>query len=1045
MNDYQNQVTRYQPLASAFVIVLAAVASGIAQDAARDVDGTRFFSEKIEPLLKSHCFECHSHAAGEMEGRLTLDSKSGWAEGGGRGPAIVPGNPADSLLIKAVRRGDAKLRMPPDEKLSDANIELLVEWIKRGAPDPRNTKFASNDASDPMDWWSLRVLKRPAVPQAAQQDGEGGNAIDAFVQQRLRAEGLPPASRADRRTLIRRLYLDLHGLPPTPEAVAAFVVDPDPMAYEKLADRLLESPRYGERWARHWLDTVHFADSHGCEHDVFRPNAWRYRDYVIDSLNRDTPWARFIREQLAADRFYPDETQLTAALGFIAAGPLELSRAGTAPITFDYLDRDDMVAQTIVAFASTTANCARCHDHKFDPISQEDYYSLQAVFAGVGKGDVEFDADPAVANERRRWNELLAATRSDDRSKLLAPEHADVVARWEQEFSKKPATWEPLSPTMFLSSDGATLKRLEDNSLLASDVRPEKDTYTITVPTSLTKLTALRLDVLADDSLPMKGPGRQDNGNLHLTEFEAFVLDAEATEPMRLGIRAATADWDQAGWTIAHALDGNVATAWGIYPKVGQSHHAVFELEEPRELKPSSQIVVVLKQLHGGGHLIGRLKLYATDASGATAEVLPESVRIAVKLPRDQRTQEQQVAIAVYALRLHAEKQLAALPAPPSVYAVSSSYSHANKLATPMTPKVVHVLRRGDIHKPGDVASPGALSAIGNLAGRFELQDPNDEASRRAALADWLAASDNPLTWRSVVNRVWSIHFGRGLCDTPNDFGRMGGTPSHPELLDWLAAWFRDDAKGSLKQLHRLILLSSAYQRTSRVSSREPDQELLSREGEAPAEPGAEPGVRRSLLGGSLALPALAIDAENRLLWRMNRRRLDAESVRDAVLQISGRIDLTMGGPGIQQFTQSQGAQLTPYLDYDAFDWNDPTAARRSIYRVVWRGIADPFMESLDFPDLGQLSPQRGFSVSALQSLTVFNNDFVLHHSQLLADKLTASHATVDEQVAQACRLIYLREPGEEEYPLLVAYTQQHGLAATCRVLFNSNEFLFVD
>ena len=1018
MNIPRNRVTTFQPLAWAIVIALATLPSVTAQEPARDSDGERFFLAKIEPILKSHCLGCHSHAAGEMEGGLALDSRSGWSEGGDRGPAIVPGKPQESLLIQAVRRGDSTLRMPPDEKLSAADIDLLVEWIERGAPDPRNAKLASADNGDPLDWWSLRPLKRPIVPQPAQLKGEGDNPIDAFVRHRLQVEAMAPVPRADRRTLIRRLYFDLHGLPPTPEEVAAFVSDPDPRAYERLVDRLLDSPRYGERWARHWLDAVHFADSHGCEHDVFRPHAWRYRDYVIASLNRDTPWARFIREQLAADRFYPDETHLTAALGFIAAGPLELSRAGTAPITFDYLDRDDMVTQTMAAFASTTANCARCHHHKFDPITQEDYYSLQAVFAGAGKGDVEFDEDPTVASNRRRWNELLAATTSDDRVKLLAPEHAVAVAQWEQEFANNPAVWEPLSPTTFLSSDGATLERLEDNSILAANARPDKDTYTITAPTSLTKLTALRLDVLADDSLPLKGPGRQDNGNLHLSEFEAFVLDAETSEPARLKIRAAKADWDQAGWTIAHALDGNLATAWGIYPKVGQSHHAVFELEQAQELKPSSQIVVVLKQLHGGGHLIGRLKLYATDAEGATADVLPELVRTGVQLPREQRSDEQQAAVAAYALRVHAEKQLAALPAQPMVYAVSSSYSHANKLASPMAPKVVHVLRRGDIHKPGEVVAPGALSAIATLQDRFELDDPNDEASRRAALADWLAAPENPLTWRSVVNRVWSHHFGRGLCDTPDDFGRMGGTPSHPELLDWLAVWFRDDAKGSFKQLHRLILLSATYQRQSFASATPLDSQLRD---------------------------PRSVDAENRFLRRMNRRRLDAESFRDAVLQISGRIDLTMGGPGIQQFTQSKGAQTTPKLDYDAFDWNDSIAARRSIYRVVWRGIADPFMESLDFPDLGLLAPKRNFSVSALQALTVFNNDFVLHHSQVLAEALQANHVTVDDQISHACRLIFLREPGTKEHAILVAYANQHGLAATCRVLLNSNEFLFLD
>ena len=1026
MNDQQSNVTKFPQLALAVVFALCLPIGVWAAETATENDaaGLRLFNEQVLPLLKSKCFGCHSHASGEMGGGLTLDSRSGWGEGGEHGPAIVPGKPEESLLIKAVRREDSKLQMPPGENLSAAEIELLTTWIKRGAPDPRITRPVLKHDDDATDWWSLRPLQSPAVPDVALTKQQSGNAIDAFVERRLRDKGITPAPKADRRTLIRRLYLDLHGLSPTPEAVTSFVADSDPQAYEKLMDRLLNSERYGERWARHWLDTVHFADSHGCEHDVFRPNAWRYRDYVIGSFNRDTPWGRFIREQLAADRFFPDEPELTPALGFIAAGPLELSRAGTAPVTFDYLDRDDMVTQTMAAFTSTTANCARCHYHKFDPISQEDYYSLQAVFAGVGKGAIEFDADPQVARERRRLNELLAAAKTGDRATLLAEEHAGVVAKWEEEFGHQPAAWLPLLPTGFVSSDGSTLKLLEDHSILASDVRPEKDTYTITAPSSVTKLTALRLDVLADDSLPLKGPGRQDNGNLHLSEFEAFVVEDGTTERTPLKIKKATADWDQAGWTISHALDGNIGTAWGIYPKVGASHYAVFELDEPATLKPSSQLVVVLKQLHGGGHLIGRAKLYATDAPGASANVLPETVLAAVKVARDQRSDDQQAAIAAHALQIYAEQQLAGLPARAAVYAVSSSYSHATKRASPIAPKVVHVLRRGDIDKPGAVAVPSALSAIASISGRFDLADPNDEASRRAALAEWLASTDNPLTWRSIVNRTWTHHFGRGLCDTPNDFGRMGGVPSHPELLDWLAVWFRDDAKGSLKKLHRLILLSSTWQRASTLPRSTSETSEVSTDQSA---------------------DGATIDSDNRLLWRMNRRRLDAESYRDSILQISGRIDLTMGGPGIQQFTQSKGAQATPKLDYDAFDWNNPSAARRSIYRVVWRGIADPFMESLDFPDLGLLPSTRGESVSALQALSVFNNDFVLHHSRVLATSLETTQTTIDEQVAQACRLVYLREPRDEERTLLTAYAKKHGLAATCRVLLNSNEFLFVE
>lgn len=975
-------------------------------------DDERFFSQRIEPLLRKHCFACHSHAAGEMAGGLALDSRSGWATGGDQGPAIVPGKPDASLLIGAVGRQDASLQMPPDEPLSQAEIDLLTEWVQRGAVDPRQVATKPDVDHDPLDWWSLRPLQRPPVPAApaGKADSPGQtdspNPIDAFVRQRLDAAGLTAAPPADRRSLIRRLYFDLHGLPPRPQDVADFIADPDPKAYERLVDRLLASPRYGERWARHWLDTIHFADSHGCEHDVYRDHAWRYRDYVIDSFNHDTPWPRLIREQLAADWFFPDQPERTAALGFIAAGPLELSRASTAPTAFEYLDRDDMVTQTMAAFASSTANCARCHNHKFDPISQADYYALQAVFAGVGKGDVEYDTDPAVAQQRQHWNQLLAAAQQRDAAQLLSPGHAAIVDRWEKSQRDQPAIWEPLSLADCQSANGVTLQLLDDHSLLSQGSRPETDTYTIVAPLRLPQLSSLRLDVLPDDRLPGKGPGRADSFNFHLSEFEALVWDAEHPEPRSLKFREATADFNQAGWTIAHAIDGNPDSAWGIHPQIGKPHHAVFVLDEPCQLHPESQIKIILKQLHGQGHLIGRFRMYATGAPAESVEWLPDAVLLAMQVPAADRSESQRTDIAAHVLQRHAQQQLAALPPLQAVYGASPNYSHGKKLAAPMTPKTVHVLRRGDFEKPGDAVAPGALSALESLNDHFQLADPQQEASRRAALADWLADVDNPLTWRSVVNRVWAYHFGRGICDTPNDFGRMGGSPTHPQLLDWLAVWFRDDAQGSLKQLHRMIVLSQTYQQTSHGS---------------------------------------AADAASNLRWQMNRRQLDAESIRDAILQISGRIDLRMGGPGVQQFTQTPGAQLSPTLDYDAFDWSGPTAAKRSIYRVVWRGNSDPFMEALDFPELGILTERRSWSVSALQALAVFNNDFVLHHSSVLAARLETQHSALESQVTAACREVYLREPSKFEQARLLDYAQQHGLAATCRILFNSNAFIFVD
>jgi len=955
-----------------------------------------YFTSKIEPLLKQRCYECHSHEK-KMKGGLTLDSKSGWEQGGDLGPAVVPGKPEESLLIKMVRWSDDEHQMPPKEKLPPAEIALLEEWVERGAPDSR---VLLKKRPTETEWWSLKPLGVPTVPEVAGVE----HPVDRFIRARLAETKITPSSEVDRRTLIRRVMFDLHGLPPSQAEVEAFVQDADPRAYEKLVDRLLESPRYGERWARHWLDTIHFAETHGCGHDLPRDHAWRYRDYVITALNEDKPWPRFIREQLAADVFFPDEPRLIAGLGFLGAGVFDHSAYQTAPTNFDYLDRDDLVTQTMGAFASTTANCARCHAHKFDPISQDDYYALQAVFAGLIEGDIPFDEDKTVAQSRKRWQSLLTATEAKDKTVLLTPENASLVGAWEKT-QGAPVKWTPLSYESFVSAEGSNLKSTGD-TLFSSGAKPDKDSYIITSSVPLTKITALRLDVLADPSLPMKGPGRQDNGNLTVSEIEAQLFDPGAAQPMKLKFTHATADFDQQGWTSAMAIDGNPTTGWGIHPEVGVSHHAVFELEQAITIKPGAKLTLTLKQLSGKSHLIGSFKLSATDEPTVRAAAMQTLAQEALTLPAEKRSEAQRLVLAAHALRVTATAELAKLPAPAQVYAAAKKADVLLNVGkgTPTTvakAKTVQVLKRGEFDKPMKEAVSGALNAIHALPARFEKAHIPDESARRAALADWLADEKNPLTWRSIANRVWHYHFGRGLCDTPNDFGRMGGTPSHPELLDWLACELRDHG-GSLKHLHRLIVTSAAY----RQSCAHRDDAAL-------------------------------LDADNRLLWRMNRRRLDADSYRDFVLAAADRLDSTLGGPSVRQFVTGPPVQLTPTLNYEAYDWAALPKHRRSIYRFVWRGVPDPFMDALDFPDLGMLAPARGFSASALQSLTLYNNRFVLHFSSELGKQVT----TPDEVV----RRILLRQPTTEEVHPFAAYAQKNGLAALCRVLFNSNEFLFVN
>ena len=955
-----------------------------------------FFTSKIEPLLKQRCFECHSHEK-KMKGGLTLDSKSGWEQGGDSGPTLVAGKPEESLLIKMVRWSDDEHQMPPKEKLPSAEIAMLEEWVKRGAPDPR---VMVKKRPTESDWWSLKPLVVPKMPEIVGVQ----HPVDRFIRARLAERKITPSPEADRRTLIRRVMFDLHGLPPAQAEVEAFVRDADSKAYEELVASLLESPRYGERWARHWLDTIHFAETHGCGHDLPRDHAWRYRDYVITALNEDKPWPRFVREQLAADVLFPEEPKLIAALGFLGAGVFDHSAYQTARTNFDYLDRDDLVTQTMGAFTSTTANCARCHAHKFDPISQDDYYALQSVFAGLIEGDIPFDEDKTVAQSRKHWQTVLTAAEAKNKAALLNPENTALVSAWEKT-QGAPVKWTPLGYESFVSAEGSSLKRTGD-TLFSSGAKPDKDSYILTSSVPLTKVTALRLDVLADPSLPMKGPGRQDNGNLTLSEIEAQLFDPGAAQPVKLKFTRATADFDQQGWTSTMAIDGNAATGWGIHPAVGVSHHAVFEMADAISIKPGARLTLTLKQLSGKSHLIGSFKLSVTDEPAVRAAAMPTLAQEALMLPAEKRSEPQRLALAAHALRIRADEEMKKLPAPAQVYAAAKQADVllAVSKGTPTSigkPKTVQVLKRGEFDKPIKEAVSGALSAIQALPARFEQAHTSDESARRAALADWLADEKNPLTWRSIANRIWHYHFGRGLCDTPNDFGRMGGTPSHPELLDWLACELRDSG-GSLKHLHRLIVTSAAY----RQSSAQRDD-------------------------------AAKLDGDNRLLWRMNRLRLDADSYRDFVLATGDRLDPALGGPSERQFVTGPAVQLTPTLDYAAYDWSALPKHRRSIYRFVWRGVPDPFMDALDFPDLGMLAPARGFSASALQSLALYNNRFVLHFSGELGKQLTTPE--------EAVRRILLREPTAEEKTNFTTFAQKNGLAALCRVLLNSNEFLFVN
>jgi hypothetical protein len=862
--------------------------------------------------------------------------------------------------------------------------------------------------------WAYLPLRPVTPPQSPAQPP--GHPVDAFIRARLAQAGWNPAPAADRRTLLRRVTFDLTGLPPTPEELTAFVEDADPHAYERVVDRLLASPRHGERWARHWLDTAHFAETHGHDQDRIRTNAWPYRDYLIRSFNQDVPYARFVQEQVAGDVLFPSDPQATVALGFIAAGPWdESSLRDIREDTLDrqigrYLDRDDMVATVMTVFNSTTVHCARCHDHKFDPVSQRDYYALQAVFAGVERADRVFDADADVHRRRQGLLHDLRRVARGETNLLLSPGTEAVVARWAQEQQGAPIRWQPVPLQTFLAGGGAELKRQPDGSLLALGKTPERDSYTVTSPAPDFPLTGIRLEVLPDPSLPHQGPGRNaQNGNFHLSEFQLLLFEPGQDQPRRLALTHPTADFEQDGWGIGRAVDGNDQTAWGIHPEEGKAHRASFELQEPLRAAPGSTLVFTLRQLHGEGHLLGRFRLSWTDSPGPI-RTLHAEVEGWLAQPAGERDALIRSRLATFVLRERHLHELAALPAPSRVYAAAADFAPDGGLRPSLTPRRVQVLRRGEITQPLEDAQPGALACLPGLPARLTVPDGAEEGARRAALATWLTDPDNALTWRSIVNRTWQQHFGRGLCDTPNDFGRMGSTPTHPELLDWLAVWFRDEARGSFKQLHRLLVTSATYQQSSRPAN----------------------------------AAALEEDPENRWWGRMNRLRLDAECVRDAVLQVSGRLDLRMGGPGDRQFDLQPGIHVTPKVDYTKFDVDSDAGRRRSIYRFLFRTLPDPLMDALDCPAGDQLMPGRQNAVTLQQALALWNSAFVARQAEHLAVRLTAEAPDLAGRLARASELVWGRPATPSEANALATYASEHGLANTCRLLFNSNEFVFL-
>ncbi len=965
--------------------------------------------DSVSAILEQRCVRCHT--TDKAKGGLSLISRDAMLRGGESGAAIVAGKPEQSRLIEMVT-GNKPLMPAEGVPLTKGEVERLRAWIAAGANWPQNVVLKERTA-DGRDWWAYQAVKRPALPVIATRTGIR-NEIDQFILQRLEQSGLTASPEADRRTLIRRLSFDLLGLPPSPDEIEKFLNDPDPMAYERLVDRMLDSPQFGERWARHWLDIAHYADTHGFERDQRRDNAWRYRDWVIRAINLDMPYDQFLRDQVAGDVLRPDDPEAVVAAGFLAAGPWDfVGQAETPSPVLKRLaradDLDDMVTQVMTACCAVTINCARCHDHKLDPISQREYYGLWAVFAGVKRGDRDVSANETreLAERKQRLNAELQNIRlKQARQTGRHRDLADIVGGGDGLGTGKPGDGidpvtgnpqvakrgflEGAKPNVFARS---TVKFVD--GVVIPDLSPEGTQITSTglkIPkpprTSGQVWDAIRNGpVNSQFSTKLDGVDYAAEGHtllsLHANVAITFDLAAlrEAGAPADMKFTATAGYFGQtprAGASYYIYVDGELK---GDRKNIGRDDGGI-SVEVPL---PSTARFLTLMSTDGGNG-IGHDQICFADPW-----LIPAQPPV---LSEEEKAEKTRLAVR----RAEIETELKSFPVPEKVYGVIAE-----------TPPTIKVLVRGDPEQATDEVRPSAISCVSGLKSELAAQTSSD-AERRRAFANWVSSAENPLTRRVIVNRIWHHHFGAGIVETPSDFGVGGSLPSHPDLIDWLAEELLV-RKWSLKAIHRLICTSATYRQKSADRS--------------------DPARQK----------AANIDAGNRLLWRANPRRLDAESLRDATLAVSGKLNPTMFGLGYRDFEyQEEYAPVYRYITPD-----EPALWRRSIYRFVVRTTTHQFLTTLDCPSPANLVPARNTTTTALQSLALLNNDFMLRQSEYFAKRIKSEEPTDEAAVRRAFLLAFGRLPSAGEATAAASLVQSRGFGPLCRMLLNANEFVYVD
>jgi hypothetical protein len=959
------------------------------------------FNRDIRPILSEHCFQCHGPDAQQRQGSLRLDQHEDAILAGESGKrAIVPGQSKQSELWSRILNEDPDSVMPPPhlgKPLSHRQIELIGKWIDQGAAYQGH--------------WAFIPPERPAIPLAEQAD-RYPNPIDRFVLDKLRNKGFELSAPCAKETLIRRVSLDLIGLPPTLAEIDAFVADDSSDAYEKVVDRLLASPHYGERMAIAWLDLARYADSNGFQVDSSRQQ-WPWRDWVIDAFNRNMPYDQFTIEQIAGDML-PDATlSQKVASGFNRNHRLN-GEGGIIAEEWRVETVIDRVETTGMTWLGLTLNCCRCHDHKYDPISQQEFYSLFAYFNNVAESGT-------LQGESRNTEPVISVPTADQLDELKEHEAQiqkaqealgqaeakidEYLEPWEEEFKKTIATdkptWNTLDPTSVKARSTAVLAKQPDGSYLASGENPTHDVYEIQSKLLAGRLTGVLLECFPDPSLPQQSLGRYPNGNFVLTRLELVVQPPQGAPAITAKITEAQADYSQKDWDISNTVQGNSGRGWAVDgPTRKEICRAMFLLEQPIDVPQDATITVRLVQETLGQHNIGRFRLATTSLPKSAVAIggvqIPESIKSIVSTPKSERTPEHRKELEAY------YRKVADGPIQQAARNVEAAKKKLNdaKAAWPTVmvmqempkPREAFVLIRGEYDKRGERVE----AALPKVLPPMKPESPND----RLGLARWIASRQNPLTARVWVNRMWEKFMGNGLVKTTENFGSQADWPSHPELLDWLAVeWMEptvlEQAAGEpihpwdIKALQKLIVMSQAYQQSA------------------------------SLVGKEKLLEA---DPENRLLGRGPRFRLSGELLRDQALQASGLLAQKIGGPSVKPYMpDGVWDETSVYGDLRNYKHDtDERLYRRSLYTVWKRTAAPPTMLLFDAPNREICIVKRSRTNTPLQALSLLNEVTYVEAARKLGERMMlSSGASITDKLRFGFRLVTGRNPNDQEIAVL--------------------------